>query len=184
MSGFHRDDDIVELQKAAADGEEDAWRALVERFSPLVWSVCRAHRLSRADAQDVYQFVWLTLTQHLGRIKEPACLGGWLATVTRRECLRVLGQSVRQIPTDSIAEPDHLDDTTYADALVLLEERNQEIWRAVDALADPCRALVRALFSTDAAPSYEEVSTRFNMPIGSVGPTRQRCLERLRRFLL
>lgn len=184
MTRFYPDDDIVELLKAAADGDESAWRAMVERYSPLVWSVARAHRLNRADAQDVYQFVWLTLTQHLGDIKEPACLGAWLYRVARNECLRCLSQSGRLIPTDRVIEPDCLDERAYADASLLLEERNAEIWRAVDELGEPCRSLLRMLFSADSESRYEEVSSRLNMPIGSLGPRRQRCLERLRRFLL
>lgn len=179
---FDRDDDLGRLQKAAADGDQSAWRALVERFSPLVWSVSRAHRLSFTDGQDVYQYVWLTLTENLGRIKDPAALGGWLYTVTRNECLRVLGRSGRQILTDDVIEPEHLDESGYADAFVLLEARNAELWREVDHLPDRCRSLLRALVA-DPPPSYEEVASRLEIRIGSVGPTRQRCLERLRRSL-
>jgi RNA polymerase sigma factor (sigma-70 family) len=184
MRHFHRDDDIVELYKAAVDGDESAWRALDERFTPFVWSVARAHRLSRADSEDVVQYVWFTLAQNLAGIREPACLGSWLFRVARNECLRALRQPLRQIPTDDIIEPDCPDERAYADAFVLLEERNAELWRAVDRLPSPCRQLLRMLFGPGAPPTYEEVSSQLNMPIGSVGPRRQRCLERLQRFLL
>lgn len=179
---FSPDDDIVELQKAAADGDEGAWRALVERYSPLVWSVSRACRLSHADAQDVHQFVWLTLTQHLSRINDPRSLGSWLYRVAKNESLRVVGQSERQVPTDTLIEPVAFDDATYADARVLLEERNAELWAAVELLPPRCRALLRALMA-ETQPSYREISSQFSIPIGSVGPTRLRCLERLRRTL-
>jgi RNA polymerase sigma factor (sigma-70 family) len=185
MRRFHRDDDIVELYRAAVGGDESAWQALVDRFGPLVWSVTRAHRLSRADAEDVCQYVWLTLAQNLEKgIRQPACLGAWVFRVARNECLRSLRHPARQIPTDDIIEPDCPDDRAYADALVLLEERNAELWRAVDRLPNPCCLLLRMLFGPGAPPTYEEVSSQLNMPIGSVGPRRQRCLERLQRFLL
>ena len=183
MTAFGRDDEVAALVVAAANGDDSAWRALVERYSAVVWSVSRAHRLGHADAQDVYQYVWLTLTQNLHRIKEPDRLGAWLATVTRRECLRFLGQSARQVPTDSALEPEYVDESAYADAFTLLEERNAELWRLVELLPETCRVLLRALFACDPPPSYEEVSSRLGMPIGSMGPTRQRCLERLRHLL-
>jgi RNA polymerase sigma factor (sigma-70 family) len=182
MKRFGPDDDVVEIQKAAADGDEGAWCALVERYGALVWSVARAHRLNLADAQDVYQFVWMTLTQHLGHIKQPAKLSGWLYMVARNECLRSLGRTARQIPTDQVLEPDSANEDYYADAMLLLEERNTELWRAVDELPGRCSSLLRALMS-DAHDGYEEIAAQLNIPIGSVGPTRQRCLDHLRRNL-
>jgi RNA polymerase sigma factor (sigma-70 family) len=181
-TAFSPDDDIVELQKAAADGDPGAWRALVQRFSPLVWSVSRAHRLSVSDAEDVYQFVWLTLTQNLGDINEPTFLAGWLYRVARNECLRVAGRTGRYVLTENVVEARRLDEGEYADAFILLEARNAELWRQVDRLPDKCRVLLRALVA-DPQPSYDELAVRFDMAIGSVGPTRQRCLERLRRGL-
>ncbi|MDQ1394644.1 MAG: hypothetical protein QOF30_3621 [Acidimicrobiaceae bacterium] len=179
---FDHDRGIVELQEAAAQGDQAAWRALVEHFSPLVWSVSRAHRLGLSDAEDVYQFVWLTLTQNLDRIKDRAALGGWLYTVARNECLRIIGRSARQVLTDDVLEPPRFDESDYADAFVLLEDRNAELWREVERLPPRCRLLLHALVA-DPQPSYEEIASRLQIPIGSVGPTRKRCLERLRHGL-
>jgi RNA polymerase sigma factor (sigma-70 family) len=179
---FTRYDDTTKLLKAATDGDEEAWRALIDRFSPLIWSVSRACRLSCTDAQDVHQFVWLTLTQHLNRIREPEALAGWLYKVARNESLRMAGQSARQVPTDTLIEEGTLDDATYADARALLEERNAQLWAAVDQLPPRCRSLLLAL-AAESQPRYADISSQFDMPIGSVGPTRLRCLERLRRIL-
>jgi len=182
VTSFSRGDDITELQKAACDGDQQAWRALVEHYSPLVWSVGRAYRLNLADSQDVYQYVWLTLTQHLGAIKEPAALGAWLYTVAKNECLRTIGRAVRSIPTDCVIEADPGNNDSYADAFILLEDRNAELWRAVDQLPQQCSSLLRA-WASDPPPTYDQIATALGIPIGTIGPTRQRCLERLRRRL-
>lgn len=179
MTDFNRDDDIIELQKAALDGDQGAWRALVLHYSQMVWSVCRAFGLRYDDAQDVHQFVWLTLAQNLGRIDEPAALGGWLWIVARNECLRVIRLQARQVPTDIVPEPDVVDETGYADANVLLEERKAQLWREVDQLGGRCPALLRALMA-DPQPTYEEIASQFGIAIGSVGPIRGRCLKCLR----
>ena len=86
-----RDDPVVaDLVTRARNGERQAWDALVERYAPLIWSICRSHRLDAADAQDAAQNVWLKLVDHLDKIRDPAALPGWLATTTRRECGRIL----------------------------------------------------------------------------------------------
>lgn len=167
---------------AAARGDQDAYDALVERFSGLVWAVVRAHRLRGHDAEDVFQTTWLRLVEHLDRIREPQALGGWLATTARHEALRVLRTGARAVPTATdeldlldVVEPDH-------DARLVGDERAVALWRAVDGLAGRCRQLLRVLLA-DPAPSYEEVSAALDIPIGSIGPTRGRCLARLREDL-
>src|SRR5271156_894846 len=81
---------ITDLVTRARNGDKQAWDALVERYAPLIWSICRRHRLDHADADDVGQSVWLHLVEQLDRIRDPAALPGWLATTTRRECSRAL----------------------------------------------------------------------------------------------
>ena len=170
---------IEALVLAAADGDQAAFDALVGRFTGLVWSVIRAHRLTDADAQDVFQTTWLRLVEHLDRIREPRAVGGWLATTARHESLRVLRLTERTRPT----EPATLDDVDERleepDAAVLRAEEERRVWAALGALGDRCQALLRVLVA-DPAPSYEEVGAALDMPIGSIGPTRRRCLERLR----
>ncbi len=170
------------LVRAAADGDQAAWGALVERFSGLVWAVARAHRLSRADAADVSQTTWMRLVEHLGDIRHPERVGAWLSATARHECLRVIRKSGRAVPTE--LDDDHLADSD-AERGFELEARldaaqyQQALWAAFERLPERGRALLRVLM-VDPAPSYAEAAAALGMPIGSLGPTRARCLERLR----
>jgi RNA polymerase sigma factor (sigma-70 family) len=173
--------DVGELVRRAAAGDQAAWEEIVERFTSLVWATARAHRLSRADAADVAQTTWLRLVENLDRIREPQALGAWLATTARRESLRVIRHGARESPKDDpdLFEPpaeDSLDD------LVIGRERGGALWRAFARLSERCKALLRLLMSDD-EPTYEEISGALGMPVGSIGPTRQRCLDRLGRNL-
>lgn len=172
---------VAELVRAAGEGSQRAWDELVDRYSGLVWAVCRAHRLSDADAADVSQTAWLRLVEHLGRVRDPERVGAWLATTTRHECLRVLRRSGRQVPTADEGDLDRsVEDAvdTAVDALVA-GKRADVVRRALDTASERCRALLRLLLA-DPPPSYEEIGAALDMPIGSIGPTRARCLERLR----
>src|SRR5262245_9976837 len=168
--------EVAELVQAAADGDRDAWDALVDRYNGLVWSVARSHRLSTVDASDVVQTTWLRLVEHLGRLQDPERVGAWLATTARRECLRTLRHSARQVPTEEL--PEATGDVKL-DAAMLTKERDRALWQAFGALSERCQTLLRLLVA-DPPPSYDEISAALDMPIGSIGPTRQRCLERLR----
>jgi RNA polymerase sigma factor (sigma-70 family) len=168
--------EVAELVQAAADGDRDAWDALVDRFNGLVWSVARSHRLSTIDASDVVQTTWLRLVENLSRLQDPERVGAWLATTARRESLRTLRQSARQVPTEELPE---VPEDARLDAALLVEERDRALWQAFGELSERCQALLRILVA-DPPPSYEDISAALDMPIGSIGPTRQRCLERLR----
>jgi RNA polymerase sigma factor (sigma-70 family) len=177
----HVTDDLVTEVRNAAAGDGEAWNALVRRFSGLVWAVCRSHRLDRATAEDVAQVVWIRLVDQVASIREPERVGAWLATTTRRECLRVLRRSARETPTtDSFF--DRPSDEVFADADldVQASERDRRIWKALSRLS-PSRQRLMRLLMADPRPSYDEVAAALGVPIGSIGPTRQRCLERLRR---
>ncbi len=175
--------DLRVLLQRAADGDRSAWDALVERFTSLLWSVARAHRLSDADAGDVVQTTWLRLVEHLGRIEEPDRLAGWLATTARHECLRVLRRSGRERPAGDGGTSDGPFDVPDAagplDARLLADERDARLWECFGALTGRCQTLLRVLLA-DPAPSYADVSAALGMPVGSIGPTRGRCLDRLR----
>ncbi|GGL66092.1 RNA polymerase sigma factor [Streptomyces fumigatiscleroticus] len=178
--------DLGGLVQSAADGDAAAWKALVEGLSPLVWSVVRAHRLSDADAHEVYQTVWFRFAQHLGRIREPHKAGSWLASTARNECLKVLRNLRRLTPTD---DPQLLDrvseDRTPEQSVLDLEEaaaqseRVRRLWQEFDGLGERCRQLLRVLIASP-PPSYQEVSAALGIAVGSIGPMRQRCLRRLR----
>jgi len=175
--------DDAALVRAAADGDQAAWDALVKRFGGLVWSIARSHRLGTADAADVSQTAWLRLVENLGRIRDPERVGAWLASTCRNECLRVIRRSGRQVPTDIGADIDLEAEETAAppvDAALLAGERDTELWRAFARISERCQVLLRLLI-TDPPPSYEEVGEILDMPVGSIGPTRARCLEHLRR---
>jgi RNA polymerase sigma factor (sigma-70 family) len=170
--------DVGQLVRAAAGGDQAAWNRLVERFNGLVWSVARAHRLAGADASDVVQTTWLRLVENLDRLQDPERVGAWLATTARRECLRTLRLSARHVPTETELLPDPGTDAPL-DAALLANERDRALWTAFGGLSERCQMLLRILVA-DPPPSYEEVGEVLDMPIGSIGPTRQRCLERLR----
>src|SRR5262245_28562960 len=169
---------IADLVNAAAAGDSRAWEAIVDRYSGLVWATARAHRLSQADAADVAQTTWLRLVEHLDRIREPEALGAWLATTARHEALRLIRRGTREQPTD---EPD-LFEAPAGDAIdrgLLGRERDGALRRAFAGLSERCQDLLR-LLASDREPSYQEIGAALGMPIGTIGPTRMRCLERLR----
>ena len=173
----------ADLIRAAATGHRGAWDELVERYSGLVWSVARSHRLSPADAADVSQTVWLRLVEHLDRLRDPEHVGGWLATTTRHECLRVLRRNGRELPGDDVQvdAPTALEDSP--EWHTLSSESRRLVWVAMSQLTERCKLLLRALaYSPD--DSYAEISDALGMPIGSIGPTRARCLQHLRRKLV
>jgi RNA polymerase sigma factor (sigma-70 family) len=155
-----------------------AWSTIVDRFSSLVWATTRAHRLSRDDASDVAQTTWLRLVEHLDRIREPERLGAWLATTARHESLRVIRRGAREQPSDEADLFEAPIDETL-DRLLIDPERDGLLWRAFAQLSERCKSLLRLLMADD-EPSYEEVGAALGMPIGAIGPTRGRCLEKLR----
>ena len=169
---------LSRLVRDAKLGDHRAWDALVARYGGMVWAVARAHRLGDADAADASQATWLKLLEHVGDIKEPRALGGWLATTARRECLRILRQSARVDPLADV--PEAADGGPELDDRLLTSERDGHLWRAFEALPPRDQALLRML-AADPAPSYEEIAAALGMPIGSIGPTRARALVRLRR---
>ncbi len=179
-----RDDPMItDLVNRAAKGEKHAWDALVERFIPLIWSICRKHRLGDADAEDVGQTVWLQLTDQLGKIRDPGALPGWLATVTRRECLRIVraasGPGAAGYELDAETIPD--EQASTGEQELLAAERHAALREAFAALPPSGQRLI-ALLLEDPPVAYAEISARLGIPVGSIGPTRRRCLDKLRRY--
>jgi RNA polymerase sigma factor (sigma-70 family) len=169
---------VTQLVHRAAEGDQDAWNQLVEEFSALVWATVRAYRLSATDAAEVSQMTWLRLVENLERLRDPARVGGWLATTARRECVQVLRHTARVIPHADL--PELVSNSPAPDATLLANERDDALWTALAALPERDRRLLRMLMA-DPAPSYSEISAALQMPIGSIGPTRERALQRLRR---
>jgi RNA polymerase sigma factor (sigma-70 family) len=173
--------EVGELVRLAASGERAAWESLVERYEGLLWGVARSHRLDAASASDVVQTTWLKLLEHVDELRNPDALSGWLATTARNECLRVLRHQARTIPTEDDRIPEDSMPSNL-DAQLLERERDAALWRAFATLSARCQTLLRMLAS-DPAPTYDDVSAALGMPIGSIGPTRGRCLETLRRAM-
>lgn len=178
------DPSTSDLVRDASGGDQRAWDQLVERYSRLVWAVARGHRLAYADSADVFQTTWLRLVEHLGRLRDPEQLAGWLSTTARNECLRVLRMGRRERPDDDIAtggdpagpaEPG-------PEAALLADEERAFVADAFARLSERCQALLR-LVVAEPGLSYAEVGLALGIPVGSIGPTRGRCLRQLKVLL-
>jgi RNA polymerase sigma factor (sigma-70 family) len=179
-------DEAARLMALAASGDRRAWESLVDAYSGMIWMIARNHRLGHGDAADVSQTTWLRLLEHIDRLNDPGHVGAWLATTARRESLRVQARSKRTV---LVADHDELEPARRGDAAVdgvdaalLLDERREEVRAALARLPERCQLLMRLLM-TEPPLSYEEVSAALGMPIGSIGPTRARCLARVRALL-
>jgi RNA polymerase sigma factor (sigma-70 family) len=178
-----RDDPVViDLVVRARRGDQQAWDTLVERYAPLVWSICRRYRLSSADTDDVGQNVWLHLVTHLGTLRDPAALPGWIATTTRREC----GQACRAArPAHTVSWELETGDlpgagAESAESGLLAAERDAALRQAFSCLPSDGQQLIALLIEDPPVP-YAQISARLGIPVGSIGPTRRRCLDKLRR---
>jgi RNA polymerase sigma factor (sigma-70 family) len=171
--------DVAKLVRAAASGEPAAWESLVARFTPLLRNAARGFRLAPADVDDVVQNTWLAAFRHIQRLEKPEAFGAWLLVTARRESLKTYQRSVREIVTDDPPAPATFEDEGV-EAAVIANERGGAIHAAARRLPPRQRALVRSLLNVP-APTYDELSLRLGMPVGSIGPTRDRALQRLRR---
>jgi RNA polymerase sigma factor (sigma-70 family) len=172
------DSSVIALVARAAGDDQQAWDELIERYAPLVWAICTRYRLSSHDIEDVGQSVWLLLVEQLGKLREPAALPGWLATTTKRECLRVTATRKSQ-QLGSTVDDALVADKRALDEEILVAERNAALRAACTELPPHGQRLLAMLFR-DPPCSYSEISATLGIPIGSVGPQRARCLERLR----
>jgi RNA polymerase sigma factor (sigma-70 family) len=177
-----RADRITALMSAARQGSDDAVGELVTEFSPLLWHVARAAGLSSGDAEDVMQTVWMRLLEHLDDIRTPAALGGWLVVTTKREAWRVRAAERKQIPADTdffAAQPDQ---GPGSEGRALLDDQRRTLWAAIRQLSPRCQELLRIIAFVPQA-DYAAVAAKLGMRIGSIGPTRGRCLAKLRAVL-
>jgi RNA polymerase sigma factor (sigma-70 family) len=171
------DSPVDVLLDSAMAGVESAWQEIVARYSPLVFTVCHRCGVMGFDAEDVVANVWLRLIGNLSKIREPKALPKWLMTTTRRECVVLLRDRDRHIPKEEIdqAVPGTVD------VFLLDAERDDVVRRALAELSDGDRALLALLFSDPPTP-YRTISAHLGIPVGAIGPTRQRCLARMRRI--
>src|SRR6516162_2041260 len=176
------DPTVTDLVARAKDGDRQAWNTLVERYAPLIWSICRRHRLGRADADDVGQSVWLRLVDQLDRVRDPAALPGWLATTARRECLRVLCATQGPRATLYARDVESLPDERagLADQGLLAAERHAALREAFGQLPPNGQQLMALLIADPPLP-YADISAQLGIPVGSIGPNRSRYLDKMRR---
>ena len=172
---------LADLVRYAAAGDERSWDALVDEFDGMICAVARAHRLCDVDAADVAQATWLRLFEHLDDLRQPDRIGAWLATTARRECLQILRRADRHVPFGD-GTPGSESREISAGDLLLVAERDQALWRSFGRLRPTDQELLRLLIDHP-RPAYEEISSALDMPIGSIGPTRARALGRLRQEL-
>jgi RNA polymerase sigma factor (sigma-70 family) len=177
-----RDDPtVVALVARASKGDQGAWDEIVERYAPLVWTICARYQLDRQYVDDVGQAVWLRLVENIGTLRQPAALAGWLVTTTQRECQRVQRITRRhdhaELPPADQLPPDP--GAALVEDEILASERGAALRAAFAELPRSCRELLSMLIG-EPPRSYKRISTALDMPEGSIGPSRRRCLRRLR----
>lgn len=156
---------------------------LVGVMTPVLWHVVRAYRLPQDAAEDVVQTTWLALVRHRASIADPAAVGGWLCTTARREAWRVGAAGSRSAPmTDEDLAP-RLPEQQSAEATAVEHDERDRLWEVVDQLPERCRRLLR-IVAFENRPDYARLATELGMPVGSIGPTRGRCLAKLRVSLM
>jgi len=166
-----------DLVARARVGDREAWHELVARHAALVWAVTRAHRLAGADADDASQNTWIALAEHLPRLRDPDRLAGWLATTARRECLRILLQGRREVPLCDV-DPSR----AGPEPALLRTARDRLLWQAFGELPNRCRQLL-GLLAHAPELTYVQLSRALGIKVNSIGRTRRRCLDELRRKL-
>ena len=173
--------DPSDLVMAANDGDRLAWEALVTRYTPLVVQITRRYRLTPSDSDDVCQVVWMRVLQYLDKIREPRALPGWIATTAKNESLRVVTTDQRTQPVDPLSSPrfDTADGGAELDEELLAGERRDALRSGLAELEPRHRELL-LMVCAEPPVSYAEISRRLGIPVGSIGPTRARCLAKLR----
>jgi RNA polymerase sigma factor (sigma-70 family) len=173
---------IAGLVSAARQGDADAVGQIVTELSPLLWQVARAAGLSRGDAEDVLQTVWMRLLAHLGAIHTSTALTAWLVTTTRREAWRVRAAERRLLPAEQELLAALPDSGPGSEEQIIIDDQRRTLWGAISQLSPRCQELLRIVAFVP-RPDYPAVAAKLGMPTGSVGPTRGRCLAKLRDLL-
>jgi RNA polymerase sigma factor (sigma-70 family) len=177
-----RNERIAGLLDAARQEDEDALGQIVTELSPLLWQIARAAGLSSSDAEDVLQTVWMRLLDHLDDIHTSAALTGWLVTTTRREAWRVSAAGRKQRPADTDLFAALPDRGPGSEEQVIIDDQRRILWAAIGQLSPRCQELLRIIAFVP-RPDYAAVAAELGMPTGSIGPTRGRCLAKLRTLL-
>ena len=161
------------------DGRQDALETLVRLLTPMLWHTVRAYRLDQASAEDVVQGTWMALVRSHTAVQDPQAVVRWLTVTARREAWRVANRAQRQEPAEEEVLQAHAGVEAGPEETVLRDHRDRALWAAVESLPERCRRLLRVVAFAD-RPDYEQLSRDLGMPVGSIGPTRGRCLSKLR----
>ena len=174
-----RDTEIAELVVAAAGGDQRAWSALVRRYSGLVMATARAVRLVPEDVEDVSQVTWLLLATHIRSLRDPLAVAGWLVKTARREAVRLARQRQQQrmLQEELLDTPSQ---QALPDERILRDELREQVRRGFASLPERCQQLL-AMLARDSPLTYREISVALDVRVGSIGPIRARCLDRLKR---
>jgi RNA polymerase sigma factor (sigma-70 family) len=184
----HTGSSVEQLVQAAREGDSGAWAAITQRYAELICRVARRYRLSPVDVEDISQLVWLQLFDHIDGIREPRALPGWIAKTTANACVSMIKTQARAIPTDpamlgernaAVSPLSAACEPTEPTAALQRQEDRRYLRKGLEELPTEQRNLV-ALLMTDPPLTYDQISQQLGRPIGSIGPTRARILERLR----
>jgi RNA polymerase sigma factor (sigma-70 family) len=175
--------DVARLVRRAAIGDKQAWERLVEQYARLIWSITSEFKLVESDAADVVQTTWMRLIEHIDRLQHPERVGSWLAATARNECLRCLAARKRIVLSQTdVAFDGPAEHEPEIDERLLAAERAEIVREAMTQLPRRWQRLMELLMA-DPPASYAEISDELGLPVGSIGPTRGRCLARLRVLL-
>jgi len=184
------DRDDRALIAACLEGDQSAWEALITRYRRLIYSIPIKSRLSQDDAADVFQTVCVKLYEKLATIRDSEKISSWLITTTSRECWRLSARNRRESLPSGSGDDDEGSPLKEIPATGPLADEQREtleqqhqVRQAVETLPDRCRELITMLFYQKDELSYVDIASRMRMPVPSVGPTRARCLEKLRKLL-
>jgi RNA polymerase sigma factor (sigma-70 family) len=173
---------LADLVNAAREGSDDALGQIVTELSPLLWHVARAAGLSSGDAEDVLQTVWMRLLSHLDGIRTSVALTRWLVVTTKREAWRVRAEERRRQPIDEEWLATLPDPGPSSEDQVIIADQRRALWVAIGKLSRRCQELLRIVAFVP-RPDYQAVAAELGIPVGSIGPTRGRCLAKLRALL-
>jgi RNA polymerase sigma factor (sigma-70 family) len=175
--------DVPALVRGAAQGDMHSWNRLVDQYGRLIWSITARFMLAESDAADVVQTTWMRLIEHIDRIEQPDRVGSWLAATARNECLRHVAARKRIVLVHEDVEFDGVDrHGPGVDEALLAAERAEVVRAAMASLPTQWQQLLELLMG-DPPVSYAEISDQLGLPVGSIGPTRGRCLAKLRVLL-
>lgn len=160
-------------------GEADGLDSLVRALTPVLWQVVRAYGLDRDRAEDVVQSTWLSLVHRHQTIADPQAVGSWLTTTARREAWRARQRDTRLMPAQADVVEHYTSQQPSAEASAVSAIEEDRLWRSVSSLSSRCQRLLRVI-AFQPRPDYRSLSQDLGMPIGSIGPTRRRCLDKLR----